>query len=46
VLSSRVLADALLDGLRERGYNPLPTRVEDPAEGALILARRDHEGRS
>ena len=44
LLSSPVVADALLDGLRDRGYNPSPTRVELPAEGALILARRDHEG--
>jgi N-acetylglucosamine kinase-like BadF-type ATPase len=46
LLSSPVVAEALLDGLRERGYNPQPTRVEEPAEGALILARRDHDGGS
>ncbi|APW61645.1 N-acetylglucosamine kinase [Paludisphaera borealis] len=44
LLSSPVVAEALLGGLRERGYNPLPTRVNEPAEGALILARRDHDG--
>lgn len=44
LLSSTVLADALLDGLRGRGYSPSPTRVDLPAEGALILARRDHDG--
>ena len=43
LLSSPVVVDALLDGLRDRGYDPSPTRVEDPAQGALILARRDHE---
>jgi len=41
LLSTPVVVDAMLEDLRARGYDPQPTLVEEPARGALALARRD-----
>jgi N-acetylglucosamine kinase-like BadF-type ATPase len=46
LLSAPAVEAALLDGLRARGYDPVPTRVEVPAEGALTLARRELQGKA
>ena len=34
---------SLLEYLRDRGYDPRPSPVPDPVDGALILARREFE---
>ena len=44
LVSTPALAEALLDDLRARGYDPSPTLVPDPAIGGLHLARRAHRG--
>ncbi|QEH38080.1 BadF/BadG/BcrA/BcrD ATPase family protein [Aquisphaera giovannonii] len=40
LLSSRVVRESLLDGLRAEGYDPAAMDVPEPAAGALVLARR------
>ncbi|WP_165246642.1 N-acetylglucosamine kinase [Paludisphaera soli] len=44
LVSAPLLADALLEDLRARGYEPVPTRVHEPAQGGLNLARRAFAG--
>ncbi|AMV35823.1 N-acetylglucosamine kinase [Planctomyces sp. SH-PL62] len=44
LVSAPLLADALLEDLRGRGYEPIPTRVDEPAVGGLNLARRAFAG--
>jgi len=41
LLSTPVVVEAMLADLKARGYEPQPTLVEEPARGALTLARRD-----
>lgn len=40
LLGTPVVVDAMLADLTARGYEPQPTLVEEPARGALNLARR------
>jgi len=40
LLSAPIVVEAMLEDLRARGYDPKPTLVEEPARGALTLARR------
>lgn len=44
LVAAKPLAEALLEDLRARGYDPTATLVEEPAEGGLNLARRAHAG--
>lgn len=44
LVSTPLLAEALLEDLRGRGYEPIPTPVHEPAEGGLNLARRAFSG--
>ncbi len=42
LLSAPDIARSMLEHLRSRGYEPIPTPVTEPARGALVLARRMH----
>ncbi|MDG3007548.1 N-acetylglucosamine kinase [Paludisphaera mucosa] len=44
LVSTPLLAEALLEDLRGRGYEPIPTLVAEPAQGGLNLARRAFHG--
>lgn len=45
LLSAPVVVEAMLEDLKSRGYDPQPTLVQEPARGALALARRDYAER-
>jgi N-acetylglucosamine kinase-like BadF-type ATPase len=40
LLSAAAVRQAMIDGLTQRGYQPIVTPVPDPARGAVILAER------
>jgi N-acetylglucosamine kinase-like BadF-type ATPase len=43
LLSSQDVTQSLLDHLRAQGYDPIPRAVPEPAQGALLLARRSYK---